>query len=58
MVQKPVLVVAREKELTDVPVNGSIVICKVSRVNTRYATVKIICCNEKVLKEGYSGIIR
>ena len=50
--------VTRDKDICDVPVIGSIVICKVTRVNTRYATVKIMCCNDKVLKEEYSGIIR
>ena len=56
--KKPVLTVTKEKEPSAVPLIDSIVIGKVIRVNPRFASVKIMCCDDKVLKEGYSGIIR
>jgi exosome complex component CSL4 len=55
---RPSLVVSRQREIGEVPVIGSIVTCQVIRINNRMANMKIICCNEKVLREGYSGVIR
>ena len=56
--KKPILVVVRDKEVSTVPIIGSIVLCKVTRINPRMANVKIICSDDKVLKDGFLGIIR
>eukprot|EP01095_Lingulamoeba_sp_RSL-Kostka_P006484 TRINITY_DN2035_c0_g1_i1.p1 TRINITY_DN2035_c0_g1~~TRINITY_DN2035_c0_g1_i1.p1 ORF type:complete len:200 (+),score=55.86 TRINITY_DN2035_c0_g1_i1:101-700(+) len=54
----PIISVTKDKKALIVPIIESIVTGKVSRVNTRYATVKILCCDGQVLSEGYLGIIR
>ena len=52
------VVVSRQKELSEVPTIGSVVTCQVIRINPRVATVRIVCSGGHVLREGYSGIIR
>lgn len=55
---KPVLSVVRDKEAHVVPRTGSVVICKVVRVNPRLASVNILCCDDKPLQGTALGIIR
>jgi len=50
--------VTRERELSVVPVSGSIVICRVMRVNPRFASVKVLCADNRVLQEDFGGMIR
>ncbi|XP_003738117.1 exosome complex component CSL4 [Galendromus occidentalis] len=41
-----------------VPTPGSVVTCKVTSINQRYAKVSILCIEETELKEPFRGVIR
>eukprot|EP00164_Ancoracysta_twista_P005206 GFYU01007119.1.p1 GENE.GFYU01007119.1~~GFYU01007119.1.p1 ORF type:complete len:196 (-),score=46.48 GFYU01007119.1:155-742(-) len=55
---KPVISVVRDVETTYIPEIGSVVTGKVTKVNTRYATVSILCVGGHPVKEQFTGIIR
>jgi len=54
----PVLIVSRDKDPIVVPDKGNVVACQVTRINPRFATVRILCVGSKALKETYTGVIR
>eukprot|EP00009_Paramoeba_aestuarina_P002397 CAMPEP_0201509104 /NCGR_PEP_ID=MMETSP0161_2-20130828/2255_1 /ASSEMBLY_ACC=CAM_ASM_000251 /TAXON_ID=180227 /ORGANISM="Neoparamoeba aestuarina, Strain SoJaBio B1-5/56/2" /LENGTH=186 /DNA_ID=CAMNT_0047903957 /DNA_START=73 /DNA_END=633 /DNA_ORIENTATION=+ len=56
--EKPTVSVARSAEPSLVPSVGSIVTGQVTRVNPRFASVKILCLGDVGLSESYGGIIR
>lgn len=52
------VVVQRDGDQSVVPHIDEIVIGKVMKVNARFAIIKILCCGESVVSEGFSGTIR
>eukprot|EP01097_Dermamoeba_algensis_P004277 TRINITY_DN2820_c0_g1_i2.p1 TRINITY_DN2820_c0_g1~~TRINITY_DN2820_c0_g1_i2.p1 ORF type:complete len:242 (-),score=63.65 TRINITY_DN2820_c0_g1_i2:175-861(-) len=56
--EKPSFLVLREKETSVVPIIGNIVTAKVTRINLRQATLKILCVGSKPVKEAFQGVIR
>jgi len=56
--KRPVLSVRQVGKQSLVPGPGSIVTCKVSKINQRLAKTEILCVGSKALKTSFSGIIR
>eukprot|EP01126_Amoeba_proteus_P026995 TRINITY_DN2673_c0_g1_i3.p1 TRINITY_DN2673_c0_g1~~TRINITY_DN2673_c0_g1_i3.p1 ORF type:complete len:173 (-),score=24.17 TRINITY_DN2673_c0_g1_i3:226-744(-) len=56
---KPTLEVHRANEKPSVvPFPGDVVICKVTKVNPRFATVKIVCVGDVPLVNDFPAVIR
>eukprot|EP01098_Paradermamoeba_levis_P005986 TRINITY_DN2500_c0_g1_i1.p1 TRINITY_DN2500_c0_g1~~TRINITY_DN2500_c0_g1_i1.p1 ORF type:complete len:164 (-),score=40.27 TRINITY_DN2500_c0_g1_i1:379-870(-) len=56
--ERPTLTVLREKEASIIPSISNIVVAKVTKVNPRFASLKILCVGLKPVKENFQGIIR
>eukprot|EP00128_Syssomonas_multiformis_P002645 Colp12_sorted_trinity150504_noHs@1333 len=54
----PLIQVVQEKEAAPIPEIDSIVTCKVTVVNPRFAKVDIICVGVQPLKDTFRGMIR